>query len=229
MYPVAEIFRSTQGEGVNSGRAMIFIRLAGCTVGKSYTKQEKMEHGLQVFQNRCTIYDGRSFPCDTDYRMHEQMSVDQIIHRVKTFMPCSWISITGGEPLMHDIDSLVEKLGNLRYAVHLETSGTIPLTPEIRRTLLLFHHIVVSPKFPYIDEYTILANELRLLVDEHFKWENLPTSIRDAPDSDPRIWISPVNFVDTIDDRNARRCIAIQDQHPNVRISVQLHKLLGVR
>lgn len=69
-YPISEIFTSVQGEGVYSGVMMTFIRLAGCTVGKPYKESEKLIGNnidgfkqLPVYTEKCTLYDGREFPC----------------------------------------------------------------------------------------------------------------------------------------------------------------------
>jgi organic radical activating enzyme len=227
-YPIAEIFKSVQGEGYNSGLAMIFVRLAGCTVGKPYTTGQREKFELHIFQNECTIWDGRKFACDTDYRLHRRMTTEEIINEVKAFGDYQWISITGGEPLMHDIQELVNGLDDYGYHLHLETSGTIPMTSRIEETLRFFHHVVISPKHPFLDDYISWGNEFRLLVDDQFDWQKLPQALQEELD-EGRGWISPVNFADTIDVENAKRCIAIQEQHPNVRISLQIHKLLGAR
>src|SRR5271170_6427812 len=88
-YPVSEIFTSIQGEGVYTGTVMTFIRLAGCSVGKKIAEKDraivnqKAEHfsqppGVELKPNHlsvlkpyteiCTLYDGREFLCDTDFR-----------------------------------------------------------------------------------------------------------------------------------------------------------------
>ena len=75
-YPISEIFTSPQGEGVYAGAMMTFIRLAGCTVGKPFPKEKYQSRkdpiegahnipGLAVYTEKCTLYDGREFACDT--------------------------------------------------------------------------------------------------------------------------------------------------------------------
>lgn len=225
MYPVSEIFYSTQGEGGQSGRAMIFVRLAGCTVGKRYPKEEYENILLPIWQNQCTIYDGRQFPCDTDYRKTETLSAAQIVDRCKQLAPdCDWVSITGGEPLMHDIAALCDVLHDNDYHLHLETSGTIPLKGI--HLSEMFEYVVVSPKFPFLDEYVYEAAEIRILVGPGFQWFNLPKSIHEASS---KVWISPVGEADALIPENMRRCVELQQYHPDVRISLQIHKLLKVR
>src|SRR4051812_2738266 len=96
-YPISEIFTSPQGEGLYTGMMMTFIRLAGCSVGRPYPKEKyvvlphcefkciggdpdmghgpncayaKSTHVLPIYTEQCTLYDGRTFACDTDYRVH---------------------------------------------------------------------------------------------------------------------------------------------------------------
>jgi organic radical activating enzyme len=135
-YPVAETFASFQGEGAFAGTSMYFIRLAGCTVGKPFPKEMYQDRdlpldtpgnisgkALPIYTEKCTLYDGREFPCDTDYRVHERLSVVDILSRV----PYNYdrVCITGGEPLMHNLESLVTALKITKF-VHIETSGTQP-------------------------------------------------------------------------------------------------------
>lgn len=229
-YPISEIFYSVQGEGSQSGTPMVFVRLAGCTVGKAYTSEYKKQHGLEIFQNCCKIYDGREFSCDTDYRAKMKLSVEEIIVKIKEANPtCKWVSITGGEPLMHNLFPLVHMLHLGDYKIHLETSGTIPLSDSFKH-VGMFDYIVVSPKFPFIDEYLDYIDEVRLLVDENFDWNNVPESIRNnAADEFILVYISPVNTCNSIDMKNAEKCVQLVKDHPYLKISLQIHKLLGVR
>lgn len=232
-YPIAEVFYSIQGEGGNSGIPMIFLRFAGCTVGKPYTLQQRTEQGLAIFQNECTIYDGRKFPCDTNYTLSENLTESEIVDRLeKIGGKCAWVSITGGEPLMHDIESLLRTLRLRKYKLHIDTSGTIPLDSKTKNVLSHFSYIVVSPKYPFVDGYVNYASEFRFLVDEKFEWESIPQAIRDiayAKQSYTTIWLSPVNFLGSIDKKNVDRCVALAMKHPHVRVSTQIHKIFGVR
>jgi 7-carboxy-7-deazaguanine synthase len=226
-FPIAEIFFSMQGEGNQAGTAMVFVRLAGCTVGKPYSTAFKKNAGLYVFQNECTTYDGRKFACDTDYRATERLTPSEITQRIRELAPkCKWISITGGEPLMHHLLPLVRHLNQEGFHLHLDTSGTIPLTPEIRLALLFFRWAVVSPKSPFLDEYAELADEIRLLVDGDFDWGRIPRAIRDQSH---KIWISAINQAYTIDPEHSQQCVNLLLAHPEIRCSVQLHKIFGVR
>lgn len=230
MYPVAEIFYSIQGEGAQSGTPMVFVRLAGCTVGKPFTQEEKKTQGLEIFQTKCTAWNGQQFACDTDYRLSKKMSVAEILTEVQSLsMDCKWVSITGGEPLMHDLQDLLEELYTKGYYVHVETSGTIALTAELQRILQTVNYLVVSPKYPLIKEYAEITDEFRVVVDEAFTWDSLPDFLKNADDNIINLYISPVNGLNTITDANVQKCVEIAKEHPSVKISLQIHKLLGVR
>jgi organic radical activating enzyme len=107
--PIVEIFRSLEGEGYAIGTPTIFIRLAGCDVGCKFCDSK-----LTWNQN--------DFP---------QMTVKQVLEQVRVLRLGSVvtrISITGGEPLMHEkfLLALADELllGNDYYFINLETSGT---------------------------------------------------------------------------------------------------------
>lgn len=118
-YPVAEIFRSLQGEGRWMGLPTTFVRLAGCSVKTCHIRAE----------------------CDTDYKARESLSAADIVERVRALCPQGVVSITGGEPTDHDLAALADGLGAAGYSVHLETSG-------VRVVGVQIDWLTVSPKTP---------------------------------------------------------------------------------
>lgn len=231
-YPISEIFEAPQGEGRYAGTLMTFIRLAGCTVGKPYSREERESMELfPIYQEKCTLYDGRTFMCDTDFRSKAKLTVDEILKEIRPEV--SIVCLTGGEPLMHDLAPLVEALEHEQHCVHLETSGT-------KRIPGIFDWVAVSPKLGFLTEedfeddsegdyedFLYLISEFKFLVDENFKWESVPEAI--VATSPHQIYLQPVNYEHAINFANVKRCLEIQKAHPKVKVSTQLHKILGTR
>lgn len=252
-FPIAETFYSIQGEGVWAGTPMFFIRLAGCNVGKYsqaslpiYRPDQAMEDlgynvqgGLEPspFQvlhpeyATCTSFSGEKFICDTDYRVKERLTIEQIVALIPN---TEHVVLTGGEPLMHkDIYELISALSG-GYRVHVETSGTI-MIPYFRIDTDIW--ITCSPKMGFIHSNSVGINEYKFLVrsaaDEEsvlnfIKLHQIDTSIFIQPiDETPGEELNMLEAKITRDNRNfAVECVK---RHPRWRLSVQLHKYLGVR
>jgi 7-carboxy-7-deazaguanine synthase len=142
--PVMEAFYTLQGEGFHQGRAAYFIRLGGCDVG--------------------------CFWCDVkeswDATKHPQQNIAKIIDEAKKF-PGRLAVITGGEPLMHNLDELTNLLQHAGFETNIETSGSHPLSGK-------WDWICLSPKKfkAPLPEILPVANELKVVVYNRsdFKW-----------------------------------------------------------
>src|SRR3954464_5287532 len=97
--PVMEHFYTLQGEGFHQGKAAYFIRLGGCDVGCVW----------------CDVKDS------WDAGRHPLRVIDDRVGQVKK-CPGKMVVITGGEPLMHDLTALTEKLHEAGLRTHMETS-----------------------------------------------------------------------------------------------------------
>lgn len=119
-YPLAPqgVYWTVQGEGHLAGEPMVFVRLAGCSVG-------------------CP-------GCDTDYRVAERVSVREIGRRVvrAETVNTHWVWLTGGEPTDHNLLDLLEELHGLEFNIALATAGVRRLTRQERA---LVDHLSVSP------------------------------------------------------------------------------------
>lgn len=231
--PIAEIFTSPQGEGVYAGTMMTFVRLAGCTVGKPYPKEKYAERystdtmerplHLPIYTEKCTLYDGREFPCDTDYRSKEKLTVEEIGERIPNEI--GRVCLTGGEPVMHNLMPLIKYIANKGKIIHLETSGTIDIDAGPYPVW-----ITVSPKYGVLKDMILKADELKLLVDDHFNPEtligesdiSLATIARATP-----TFLHPVNHEHSVDEENLARCVSWQKKYPQFRIGIQLHKAIS--
>lgn len=234
--PIAENFHSIQGEGQWVGTPMHFIRLAGCPVGKTATKTYlegvKDEFGiaasdemLPVINNQlsaCRTYDGRYFPCDTDFKCHSYKSTEELLLETHEHHIC----LTGGEPLIHQrklIDEgFLAEIYKRQILVHVETSGTVLLDGWFLPNRLW---LTVAPKFDFHEEMIRRADEVKILIDDDFDITNLPESIRQHPN----VFLSPINGEKEVNHHNVARAIKLLEQFPHWRLSCQWHKFLGLR
>ena len=114
--PVMEDFYTLQGEGFHQGRAAYFIRLGGCDVGCVW----------------CDVKDS------WEAGRHPLRPIPELVNEVKK-NPGNIVVITGGEPLMHNLDELTRQLHNAGLRTHMETSGSSPLSGS-------WDWITLSPK-----------------------------------------------------------------------------------
>lgn len=142
--PVMEHFYTLQGEGMHQGKAAYFIRLAGCDVG-------------------CVWCDVKE---SWDAGKHPLLSIESLVKEVKA-TPAKIVVITGGEPLMHNLNLLTTELQNAGLRTNIETSGSHPLTGK-------WDWICLSPKkfkapLPEIPPH---ANELKVVIfnKSDFEW-----------------------------------------------------------
>ncbi|PHX74957.1 MAG: 7-carboxy-7-deazaguanine synthase QueE [Chitinophagaceae bacterium] len=131
-----EHFYTLQGEGRYSGQASYFIRLGGCDVG-------------------CTWCDVKE---SWDATKHPQVTIEDIVNVVRVSGSPIAV-ITGGEPLMHNLNGLTTKLKSIGVRTHIETSGAHPLSGS-------WDWICLSPKKfkAPLEEVIKRANELKVVV-----------------------------------------------------------------
>ena len=142
--PVMESFYTIQGEGFHQGRAAYFIRLGGCDVG-------------------CVWCDVKE---SWDASKHPLIAIETLVQQVRQ-TPTKLVVITGGEPLMHDLRFLSQKLQQAGFETNIETSGSSPLTGS-------WNWICLSPKKfkAPLPEVVPFANELKIIIfnKTDFKW-----------------------------------------------------------
>jgi len=135
MLPVMEHFYTLQGEGAHTGKAAYFIRLGGCDVGCHW----------------CDVKES------WDPALHPLMDTLEIAETAAKH--CQTIVLTGGEPLMWNLDILTGHLKNLGCDIHIETSGAY----EMSGTL---DWITLSPKKTGLPKASIYekASELKMII-----------------------------------------------------------------
>ncbi len=202
--PVVETFHSLQGEGLHAGRSAFFIRLAGCNVGCSW--------------------------CDTKAswpsRQHPSRPLAVLVQETQAAAAtgAAFVVITGGEPLHHDLGPLCSALAAVDLPLHLETSGVDPLSGR-------FHWITLSPKAhkPPLPANLQQCDELKVVV--HSPADLSFAEAMAAAATDRSLGPAPALLLQPGWDSAEGQALAIAHvrQHPRWRLSLQSHKLLGVR
>lgn len=194
--PVMEHFYTLQGEGFYQGQAAYFIRLGGCDVG-------------------CVWCDVKE---SWDANAHPLLSFSSLTEMV-TQTPAQIVVITGGEPLLYNLDELTEQLHKAGLRTHLETSGSSPLSGT-------WDWITLSPKkFKQpLPEVAAAADELKIVVYNQFdfQWaEKWATAV--GPHC--RLYLQPEWS------KAAEMTPLIVDfikAHPLWQLSLQIHKYIQV-
>ncbi len=142
--PVVEEFYSIQGEGFHTGKAAYFLRVGGCDVGCKWC-DEKRSWNPDFFP-----------PIDTD----------EVVARISQ-CPAKSVVITGGEPLLYNLDYLCSELKKRNIETYLETSGAHPYSGQ-------WNWICLSPKQSLTprEELYPHADELKVIIANHkdFDW-----------------------------------------------------------
>ena len=136
LLPLMEEFYTIQGEGFNTGKAAYFIRLGGCDVGCHW----------------CDVKES------WDAELHPLTHADTIVENAAKH-PSKAVVVTGGEPLIYNLDYLTAKLHERGIKTFIETSGAYPLSGD-------WYWICLSPKkfkapLPSIAQH---ADELKVIV-----------------------------------------------------------------
>ena len=207
-----EIFCSIQGESSDSGLPCIFIRLYGCPVGCVYCDQKQTKE------------------------QKKRISVENIVNKVRKFKDVTHICITGGEPLIHsEVIPLTWELMYLGYKVSIETSGCVPIEDLGYRRSFKYVMDIKCPSSG-VAEKNIFENLLHLQPNDEVKfvianredYEYMKSVLRKYP-SQAKILASPMF------DENNKAVIGkdlvdwIIEDRLNVRVQIQLHKILEVR
>ncbi len=155
------------------------------------------------------------FDCDTEWMSGTDMTAEQIIDAMRVHGACDWVVITGGEPLLQLDDELIDALKDEDYMLAIETNGTKPIPQKI-------DYVCVSPKVAEHAVKPTAADELRY-VRAHGQGIPKPSVVA------RHLFLSPACDGPEIDQNNLRWCIKLCLENPEWRLSVQTHKIWGIR
>jgi 7-carboxy-7-deazaguanine synthase len=202
-WKITEIFASLQGEGLRQGTPALFIRFSGCNLECSF--------------------------CDTLYARQEgrEMTGSQILQKLnmeRRSFHADWVCLTGGEPLLQDLSGLVCLLHQKGFQVQIETNATLHQD-------LALDWVTISPKpenYDYHPEYRQTAREVKLVVCRNLSFETIVRIRNDFPPKIPLILQPESHRPDSI-----RKAIDLIKQTaeaglPNIRIMLQMHKILDI-
>ncbi len=195
-YPVMEMFYSLQGEGYHQGKAAYFIRLAGCDVGCVW----------------CDVKDS------WDASKHPVLTIEEIVNSALQH-PGRLAIVTGGEPLLHNLDPLTAALKAAGFETNIETSGSSPMSGD-------WDWICLSPKKfkAPLPENLPLASELKVVVfnNSDFEWAELHAK---QTASNCKLYLQPEWDKQV---QNTPLVIEYVKANPKWELSAQLHKYIQV-
>lgn len=249
-YAVKEIFLTLQGEGMQAGRRAVFLRFAGCNLWSGREEDRKKAvcqfcdtdfvgtdgDGGGKFADADALADAAlamwtSSPDHPSFRRkpdspsvrHDQGTGDSGVRRGDEHDAMSpagnaavrpFIVITGGEPMLQIDDAIIAGLHARGFEIAMESNGTLPAHPGI-------DWLCISPKAGS-EVVQRSGNELKLV------WPQ-PGSDVNAMEG----WAFDHFLIQPLDDANAaanhQACIDFVMARPQWRLSVQTHKILGLR
>tara|TARA_R110000868_G_scaffold71144_3_gene208779 strand:- start:4064 stop:4696 length:633 start_codon:yes stop_codon:yes gene_type:complete len=209
MYSVKEIFYTLQGEGANAGRPSVFCRFAGCNL---WTGREQ-DRASAV----CTF-------CDTDFVGTDGEGGGKFAdaEALANAIEATWASgakenrfvvCTGGEPLLQVDPALIDALHARGFVIAVETNGTVEAPKGL-------DWICVSPKADSQlkvtagDELKLVFPQIKALPErfEKLAFKNFYLQAMDGPETDANVKAATAY------------CLA----HPQWKLSLQTHKMIGI-
>ena len=208
-YAVKEMFLTLQGEGLNAGARAVFVRFAGCNLWSG--REEDRAKAVCRF-------------CDTDFVGVDGLGGGKFgdAGALAAAAEAMWgggrearfVVLTGGEPMLQVDDPLVDALHTANFRIAIESNGTLPVHPGV-------DWVCISPKAGSEVEQRS-GDELKLV------WPQ--------PGLDPAVleqWNFRHHLVQPLDDgrgsANQEAAMALVMERPRWRLSLQTHKLLGLR
>lgn len=208
-YAVKEMFLTLQGEGVNAGARAVFVRFAGCNLWSG--REEDRASAVCRF-------------CDTDFvgmdglgggRFEDAAALlDAVEGHWGAGREARFVVLTGGEPMLQVDDALVDELHARGFRVAIESNGTLPVHAGI-------DWVCISPKAGSVVVQRA-GDELKLV------WPQPGTDLEAIEGWDfSHFLIQPMDSPEA--EANTRAAIALAMARPRWRLTLQTHKMLGLR
>jgi 7-carboxy-7-deazaguanine synthase len=159
--------------------------------------------------------------CDTDHSQYTEMTEEQIIRQVQQIGgPCRWVVLTGGEPLIQPVRPLITMLRPAGYKVQVETNGTQNALTGAEGCGA--QHLSVSPK-GVVSQQALGRNlsEIKVVARD----ENDVLRAESMLGWGVPVYLQPVSN----DPEAIKLCVQSVLKNPELRLSVQLHRLIGIR
>jgi 7-carboxy-7-deazaguanine synthase (Cx14CxxC type) len=208
-YAVKEMFLTLQGEGVNAGARAVFVRFAGCNLWSG--REQDRATAICRF-------------CDTDFVGTDGLGGGKfadaaaLVAAVEGFWGEDrgnrFVVLTGGEPMLQVDDALVAALHAAGFRIAIESNGTLPAHPAI-------DWVCISPKAGS-EVVQRSGDELKLVWPQ----AGIDPAALEAWDFAHHL-LQPLD--DPRADANREACVATVMERPRWRLSLQTHKLLGLR
>jgi len=209
-YSVKEMFYTLQGEGANAGQPAVFCRFAGCNLWSG--REEDRSSAICQF-------------CDTDFVGTDGThggkfdSAPALAAAIASFWPDTdtahrFVVLTGGEPLLQVDEALVEALHALGFTIAVETNGTV-LPPKG------IDWLCMSPKAGS-QRVVATGQELKLVYPQ----AGAEPALYEALNFE-HFYLQPMDGPNAA--ANTAAAVAYCQANPRWRLSVQTHKLIGIR
>ena len=209
-YAVKEVFYTLQGEGCHAGRPAVFCRFAGCNLWSG----READRADAVCRFCDTEFVGTDGTGGGKFTIAESLASHVAAHWPSDDRGRRFVVLTGGEPLLQVDASLIDALHAQGFEIAVETNGSVPAPPGI-------DWLCVSPKAgaPLLQRS---GQELKVVVPQ----DGIDLGELDGLDFAQRR-VQPMDGPDLAvnTDWAVRWCLA----HPRWQLSLQTHKLLGIR
>ncbi len=210
MYKVKEIYYTLQGEGYHTGRPAVFVRLSGCNLWSGLEKDR--ENAICKFCD--TDFHGMNGENGGKYNAEDLCNTILNIWKEYNDDDSPFIVCTGGEPGLQINSHLIEVLHDKNIEIAIETNGTVDLASKI-------DWICVSPK-ANTDLLIRSGDEIKIVYPQS---GIEPGDFKDLDFA--HFYLQPMDSLAI--ENNTQQSIRYCQQHPQWKLSVQTHKILGIK